>query len=183
MRIRDWQDILEEVADSKADPGDWQAIAGTRDRGIGEDLFLGHPGGGVFQLKTFAKNPFEVRGVGTRVARRIDDDLAPLFPDEDRDGRFGVNDGVEDEDEAADRAKDLKAVVKAHKEAPTSSEDFFHDVMEALDSPAYGPMEFDMYDRPEELDELTGTFEEAEDLLTSELDELIDDSDVDRGFH
>jgi hypothetical protein len=40
-----------------------------------------------------------------------------------------------------------------------------------------------MYDRPEELGELSETFEEAEKLLSSELDELIEEDDVGRGFH
>jgi hypothetical protein len=44
-------------------------------------------------------------------------------------------------------------------------------------------MEYDMYDRPEELETLGDTFEEAEELLSSELDDLIEDSDVGRGFH
>ena len=55
--------------------------------------------------------------------------------------------------------------------------------MDALDSPAFGPMEYDMYDRPDELESLSDTFEEAEDVLTTELDELVEESDVGRGFH
>ena len=53
--------------------------------------------------------------------------------------------------------------------------------MDALDSPAYGPMDFENYDRPDSLDELTDTFEEAEDLLDTELEDAIDES-VRRGF-
>jgi hypothetical protein len=44
-------------------------------------------------------------------------------------------------------------------------------------------MDYDMYDRPTDLDSLSGTFEEAEDVLTTELDDLIEDNDVGRGFH
>jgi hypothetical protein len=44
-------------------------------------------------------------------------------------------------------------------------------------------MEYDMYDRPSELGELSDTFEEAEELLSKELDELIEEDDVGRGFH
>ncbi len=182
MRVRDWQDVLEDVVDSNAESGDWRAVAGDRRAGPGEDMFLGHPSVGVFQLKTFAKNPYEVRGVGSRVARKVDDDLDPLFPAEDAGGRFGVNDGVADEDEAKNRAKDLETVLETHADAPTSPDALFEDVMGALDSPAYGPMEHDMYDRPDALDDLSDTFEEAEDLLSSELDDLIEDSDVGRGF-
>jgi hypothetical protein len=175
MRVRDWQDILEDVVESGADAGDWRAGAGDRRGGPGEDMYLGHPSGGVFQLKTFAKNPYEVRGVGSRVARKVDEDLEPLFPAEEAGGRFGVNDGVDDESDAEKKAKNLETVLETHADAPTTPD--------ALDSPAFGPMEYDMYDRPDELDDLSDTFEEAEELLSKELDDLVEDSDVGRGFH
>ena len=182
MRVRDWQDILENVVESDADASGWRAVAGDRRGGVGEDMFIGHPAVGVFQLKTFAKNPYEVRGVGSQVARRIDDELDPLFPEADNAGRFGVNQGIEDTDEAKERAKQLEAVIETHADAPTTGDALFKDVMDALDSPAFGPMEYDMYDRPEELEDLSETFEDAEELLSSELDDLIDEG-VGRGFH
>ena len=40
MRVRDWQDILEDVVESDADPGGWRAVAGDRRGGPGEDMFL-----------------------------------------------------------------------------------------------------------------------------------------------
>ncbi|WP_435095444.1 hypothetical protein [Halarchaeum sp. P4] len=183
MRVRDWQDILEDVTESSADPDGWRAVAGDRARGLGEDLYLGHPSVGVYQLKTYAKNPFEVKGAGARVARRVDEDLDPLFPGRDDDaGRFAVRQGVEDEEEAETKARRLEEVLKVHAEAPTSPDDLFEDVMDVVDSPAFGPVEYDSHGRPEELDELSETFEEAEELLNSELDELIEEDDVGKGF-
>jgi hypothetical protein len=182
MRVRDWQDIMEDVVDSGADPDGWRAVGGDRRGGIGEDLFIGHPDAGVFQLKTYAKNPYEVQGVGARVARRVDEDLDPLFPrEEGSTGLFGVQEPVSDEDEAQSKAKRLEAVMETHADAPTTPSALFEDVMDALESPAYGPMEFDHRDRPEGMDELTDTFEEAEELLEAELDDLIDEN-VRRGF-
>lgn len=182
MRVRDWQDILGDVVESGAESSDWRAVSGDRRGGIGEDLFVGHPSVGVFHLKTFAKNPYEVQGVGSRVARKLDDELEPLFPEADSAGRFGVNQGVEDSDEAKERAKRLETVLETHADAPTTGDALFEDVMDALDSPAFGPMEYDMYDRSDALDDLSDTFEEAEELLSKELDDLID-GDVGRGFH
>jgi hypothetical protein len=183
MRVRDWQDILEDVTEGSADPDGWRALAGQRRDGVGEDLYLGHPSVGLYQLKTYAKNPYEVRGVGARVARKIDEDLDPLLPDRDTaPGRFAVQDPPEDEREAETMAKRLEETVKVHAEAPTTPEDLFTDVMEAVDSPAFGPMEFELSDRPEELEDLSDTFEEAERLLDSELEDLIEDDDIGRGF-
>ncbi|MFC6961828.1 hypothetical protein [Halocatena marina] len=181
MRIRDWQDILTDVVESSATPDDWRAVAGNRQRGVGEDMYLGHPDAGVFHLKTYAKNPFEVKGVGGRVARRIDDDLDPLFPTTDT-GRFGVQSPIEDESQAEQTATELEEVIKTHADAPTTPDALFEDVMGALDSPAYGPIEYDQYDRPEQLDELGHTFEEAEELLERDFKDIIGDDGVDRGF-
>jgi hypothetical protein len=181
MRVRDWQSVLEDVTENDADPGDWRAVAGARAAGLGEDHNLGPPGVGVFQLKTYAKNPFEVRGVGTQVARRVDDDIQPLFPAEDV-GRFGVQSPVENEAQAEQVGKDLEGVLSAHADAPTTPDDLFEDVMGALDSPAYGPLDYDQHDRSDSLAELAETFEEAEDLLDAELDDLIDEDGTSRGF-
>ncbi|KAB1188109.1 MULTISPECIES: hypothetical protein [Haloferax] len=186
MRVRDWQDILSDVVEDGRDPGAWRAVAGTRRGGLGEDLFLSHRDVGVYQLKTYAKNPYEVRGVGTRVARRIDDDLEPLFPNRETDtdaGRFGVQRPPEDEDEATSMARRLEETMKVHAEVPTTPDDFFTDVMEALDSPAFGPMDYEFDARPDRLDDLTDEFTDANELLSAELDDLIETDEVDRGFY
>jgi hypothetical protein len=182
MRVRDWEDIVADVVESDADPEGWRAVAGDRAGGLGEDLYLGHPASGVFHLKTYAKNPFEVHGVGTQVARRLDDELGTFFPTASDASRFAVQSPPEDEDEAEEAARRLGAVVQAHADAPTTPGDFFDDVMEALDSPAFGPMEYDGYDRPERLDDLATTFEDAEEVLNTELDDVIEADEVDRGF-
>ncbi|MEF8776220.1 MAG: hypothetical protein V5A43_06925 [Haloarculaceae archaeon] len=183
MRIRDWQDILEDVVESDADPAGWRAVGGDRANGIGEDLFVGHPSAGVFHLKTYAKNPFEVQGVGTEVARRIDEDLDPLFPGQgESEGLFGVQEPVEDEDRAREVGTRLETVLETHAEAPTTPEALFEDVMDALDSPAYGPMEFEQRGRPPGLEDLADTFEESESLLEAEFEDIVDE-DVTRGFY
>jgi len=181
MRVRDWQDILADVVESDVDPGGWRAVGGDRAGGVGEDLYFGHPREGVFHVKTYARNPFQVEGVGAEVARRIDDDLDPLFPESEA-GRFGVQSPMADEDEAEQAATELESVLETHADAPTTPDALFEDVMGALDSPAYGPMEYDQYDRPEGLGEFADEFEEAERLLDAELDDLVEENDTNRGF-
>jgi hypothetical protein len=181
MRVRDWQDVVRDVVESDVEPADWRAVAGDRAAGVGEDFYLGHPGVGVFQLKTYAKNPYEVRGVGTRVARSLDDEIGRLFPEEGT-GRFAVQSPPEDESDAERKATELEEVVKAHASAPTTPGDLFDDVMETLDSPAFGPMEYEMTDRPEGLDGLATTFEEAEDVLETEFEDVVSEDGVGKGF-
>jgi hypothetical protein len=182
MRVREWDDIMEDVVERDVDPEGWRAVAGDRSGGVGEDLYLGHPSGGVFHLKTYAKNPFDVRGVGARVARSLDDEIGSYLPEESDSGRFAVQSPPDDEDEAAEQATHLKGVIKAHQDAPTTPGDLFDDVMEAIDSPAFGPMEYDQFDRPDELDDLSTTFEEAEELLEAEFEEVVEDDGVGRAF-
>ncbi|SFS80314.1 hypothetical protein [Halostagnicola kamekurae] len=182
MRIREFKDVLEDVTDHDADPEGWRAVAGDRAGGVGEDMYLAHPSAGVFFLKTYAKNPFEVHGVGTRVARSLDDEIGSFLPERESGGRFAVQSPPEDEDHAESVANRLETVVETHADAPTTPEDFFDDVMDALESPAFGPMAYDQYDRPDELDSLADRFDEAEKLLSEELDDLIEADEVDRGF-
>lgn len=182
MRVKDWQDIVEEVTGERTDPEGWRAVAGRREGGVGEDLYLGHRDAGVYFMKTYAKNPYDVRGVGTRVARRVDDDIDPLLPTDDEGGRFAVRRPPEDEDEAETMATRVTETVRVHSEAPTTPGDFFEDLMDAVDSPAFGPLSFELSERPEPLEDLSTEFEDAEELLSSELDDLIDRDEVDRGF-
>ncbi len=186
MRVREWQEILQDVIDRDVDPDGWRAVGGERTGGVGEDLYLGHQKAGLYHLKTYAKNPYEVRGVGARVARKLDDEIGTYLPKKDsREGRFAVRSPEAEkpgEAEVESRAKRLEEVIKAHADAPTSGADLFDDVMETIESPAFGPMEFDRYDRPESVGDLSETFEETDKLLSSELDDLIDEDEVGRGF-
>lgn len=181
MRVRDWQDLVQDVVEGDADPDGWRAVAGTRERGVGEDLFLGHPDAGMYFLKTYAKNPFEVRGVGAQVARKLDDEIASPLP-ERGDGRFAVRQPPANEDDAKTKARRLEETVKAHADAPTRPVDLFDDLMSALESPAYGPVEYEPSDRPDSLDELSHTFEDAQDVLETEFEDIIEDDGVGRGI-
>jgi hypothetical protein len=181
MQIRDWDDILQDVVESDADPAGWRAIGGDRKGGIGEDLYLAHQEVGAYQIKTYAKNPFQVEGVGARVARSIGSDIAPLFPDKKHNGIFGVQALPQDGERAKEQATELEAVLEAHADAPTTPQALIEDMLEALDSPAYGPMEFDRHGRPAPMSELTNTFEEAESLLTREFEDIVDET-VSRGI-
>jgi len=182
VRVRDWDDVLADVAESGADPDGWRAVGGRRAGGVGETLYLGHPAAGLYLVQTYARNPYEVEGVGTRVARTVDDGLAAMFPDGDEAGRFAVQSLPEDEDAAESIARNVRETVRAHADAPTEPDHLFEDLMDAVDSPAFGPMRYDGADRPDPLEALSDEFADAETLLDAELDDLVEDDGVDRGF-
>jgi len=49
-------------------------------------------------------------------------------------------------------------------------------------SPAHGPMEYENRSRPDGLEEMSTTFEEAEEVLDAELEDIVREDDVGRGF-
>lgn len=182
MHVREWEDVIRDVVEADVEPDDWKAISGPRTGGLGQDLYLAHPNRGVFQLKTYAKNPFERRGVGARVARSIDDEIEEELPGIDSH-RFAVRSAPSDRDEATERAEQVKQTLSAHDDGPADPRVVFEDVMRAVDSPAFGPLQYDPDTRLDELDGLASTFDEAESVLSRELDDLLNDDGVGRGFH
>ena len=54
--------------------------------------------------------------------------------------------------------------------------------MDALDSPAFGPMEYELDGRPDPLADPADEFADADDPLPSDLDQLVEDDGVGRGF-
>lgn len=80
---------MQDVVESSEDPDGWRAAGGKRAGGLGTDRYLGHPRAAVYQIKTYARNPFSVEGVGTRVARRLDGEIGSFLPTEG-EGRFAV---------------------------------------------------------------------------------------------
>lgn len=181
MRVRDWEDIVSDVVESNVNPEYWRAVAGTREHGVGEDLYLGHPDAGLYHLKTYAKNPFNVKGVGTQVARRLDDEIGSHLP-EDSAARFAVQQPPRSEADAKKKARRIEETIRTHADAPTSPDALFDDLMAAIESPAYGPMDYDVSDRPAGLSELSTTFKDAENLLDTELETLIEEDEINKGF-
>lgn len=182
MQVRDWQEIVRDVVESEEDAAGWEAIAGPRARGVGEDLYLAHPRSGVYQLKTYTKNPFERKGVGSKVARSLDDEIGSYLPNEGTD-RFAVHSRPASKRQAESRAQRVQDTFDPRHEVPGSPDELFNELMHAIESPAFGPLTFDADTRPEPLDGLAGTFDEAESVLNAEMEDLIDEDGIGRGFN
>ena len=182
MRIRNWQDVLQELISKDSDPQKWRAISGIRSGGIGEDLYLCHPGAGLYHLKTYAKNPFEVQGVGTRLVNKIDGGISDQFPRE-VDGRFAIHKPIVEKMEVKKVTQRVEETLRAHVDAPTTSLDLFEDVMVAIGSPAYGPLDYrGIGNRPESLDMLAREFQDMDRKLELKLEEMIKDDGIGKGF-
>lgn len=94
LPVKDLQQILKEIMrEGKKFPGEWKSIiAPTRDFS-GNDLLVFHPTEGpVFQVRAYEKNPLQMQGIGTRVARSVDEDFLRLIDKHKQKGNMGILD-------------------------------------------------------------------------------------------
>ncbi len=84
MRTR--EEILREIiSKGKENPEGWKATSRYDTKLHATEYNILHPEVGIYQIKEWQKNPFQVKGVGAKIARRVDDTLInePL-------GKFGI---------------------------------------------------------------------------------------------
>ncbi|MFX1285929.1 MAG: hypothetical protein ACFFB5_19965 [Promethearchaeota archaeon] len=94
MTIKSLQEILRDILkDGRKSPGEWKTLlAPTSDR-FGSDLLLFHPTTGpIYQVRAYEKNPFQMTGMGTRIARDVDEDFLNLIKAQKTRGNLGILD-------------------------------------------------------------------------------------------
>lgn len=76
MKIKKRQDILNDVIrDGKKYPKDWKAVFGKDKKSLSKDYYIFNPDIGIYLLKEYEKNPFEIKGIGGKIARHIDESI------------------------------------------------------------------------------------------------------------
>lgn len=76
MKIKPRTEILSDIIrDAKKHPTGWHASFGTDANVHSHDYFIFHPDIGIYLMKEYNKNPFVTKGIGSKLARRIDDDI------------------------------------------------------------------------------------------------------------
>jgi len=76
VKIKSRNDVLNDVIrDAKKFPTGWKALFGKDNERLSKDYYLFHPESGIYMLKEYQKNPFEVKGIGGKIARYIDNDI------------------------------------------------------------------------------------------------------------
>jgi hypothetical protein len=92
VKIKSRNDILNDIIrDGKKHPKGWNAALGKDSTTFSHDCYISHPDIGIYLLKEYNKNPFEVKGVGTKLARHIDDDIEEQM--RKKSGDFGIIQG------------------------------------------------------------------------------------------
>jgi hypothetical protein len=75
-KIKTRHEILNDVIrDGKKHPKGWKAVFGEDKKRMSRDYYVFNPNIGIYLLKEYQKNPFEIRGVGGKIARYVDENI------------------------------------------------------------------------------------------------------------
>jgi len=92
VKIKSRNDILSDIIrDAKKHPKGWNAAFGQDSDLFSHDCYIFHPRIGIYLLKEYNKNPFEVKGIGSKLARHIDEDIKEQITR--KSGDFGIIQG------------------------------------------------------------------------------------------
>jgi len=75
-KIKTRNEILKDVIkDGKKYPKNWKAVFGKDTQRLSNDYYIFNPNIGIYFLKEYQKNPFEIKGIGGKIARHVDRDI------------------------------------------------------------------------------------------------------------
>lgn len=94
MAIKSLQEILRDILkEGRKTPGEWKTISAPTPDRFGSDLLLFHPNiGPIYQVRAYEKNPHQMTGMGTRIARDVDEEFLNLIKDQKTQGNLGILD-------------------------------------------------------------------------------------------
>ena len=76
IKIKSRRETLNDVVkDAKRHPKGWKAILGNDRESLSKDYYIFNPKIGIYLLKEYQKNPYELKGVGGKIARYVDEDV------------------------------------------------------------------------------------------------------------
>lgn len=74
MKVKSRIETLNDVIrDAKKYPTGWKAIFGKDNNRLSKDYYIFNPNSGIYLLKEYQKNPYELKGVGGKIARYVDE--------------------------------------------------------------------------------------------------------------
>ncbi|KYK34701.1 MAG: hypothetical protein AYK22_04895 [Thermoplasmatales archaeon SG8-52-3] len=92
VNIKSRSEVLNDVIkDGKKYPDNWKAVFGKDNKRLSRDYYIFNPRSGIYLLKEYEKNPFEIKGIGGKIARRIDEDIEAVVSK--KAGDFGIIQG------------------------------------------------------------------------------------------
>jgi len=76
MEIKSRKKILDDVIkDAEEYPKGWKAVFGNDKERLSRDYYIFNPNTGIYLIKEYQKNPFELKGIGGKIARNVDEEI------------------------------------------------------------------------------------------------------------
>lgn len=76
MKVKNRDEILRDVIrDGKKHPNDWKAVFGKDNKSLSNDYYIFNSNIGIYLLKEYEKNPYDIRGLGGKIARHVDENF------------------------------------------------------------------------------------------------------------
>jgi hypothetical protein len=92
VKIKPRTEILREIIrDGKKHPKGWRAAYGGDSSSLSHEYYIFHPNIGVYLVKEYNKNPYEIKGLGSKLARHLDEDIQEQIIK--TSGNFGILQG------------------------------------------------------------------------------------------
>ncbi len=92
MQIKSRNVILNDIIkESKKHPKGWNAAIGRDQRLLSNDYYIFNPNVGIYLMKEYQKSPYHTKGIGSKIARNIDDDIEKKIQKKSSD--FGIIQG------------------------------------------------------------------------------------------
>lgn len=173
MKIQDFDKVLKDIKEkgNKVDnKDDWWA-GKTSNNKFGNDLFLGHPKVGLYQLKTYNKNPLQQKGIGAKLTNKIDDGIEENF-EKNTESIFGV---LPNKIKKSRKRRTEKLIKNKEFNDPKN---FFKNLLKALGINIRGNMTHSKRREPQPIRNLKGTFETEQKELTEEFKKILEEDQV-----
>ncbi len=168
-----FQDILLEGQETKEDMEWWAGL--ERNTGLGRSLYLAHPETGLYHIKTYQKNPMEVKGVGGKITTSIDEERIQNLR-ESGGSYFGViPNNISDDD-----LKSVEKIINQNKIKDPI--ELFRKSMEALGANLKGSMSHPPEGGSKPIKEFKSNFKEEHDILYREFKKILNEDEVFKSY-
>ena len=109
VKIKSRNEVLNDILkDAKKEPKNWKAVIGRDNELLSNDYYIVNQRMGIYLIKEYQKNPYEIKGIGGKIARNLDDEIENQLVK--NKGDFGIIKG-----DIVKISKNLKRGIKPDK--------------------------------------------------------------------